>query len=151
MSSVAGCAGFSAVCGDSLATAVTMGTIAVPEMKKKNYSMRLATGCLAAGGTLGILIPPSVLLVVLGPVVGVSVVTLFVSAMIPEFGPLVGRVYHDVFHVYTADIHAIKALELLQALSRGERDVRALAALDGRTVVQPGRVIARAPAKTSAM
>ncbi len=51
-----------------------------------------------------------------------------VSAMIPEFGPLVGRVYHDVFHVYTADIHAIKALELLQALSRGERDVRSLAA-----------------------
>ncbi|HSN83546.1 MAG TPA: [protein-PII] uridylyltransferase [Polyangiales bacterium] len=51
-----------------------------------------------------------------------------VSAMIPEFEPLVGRVYHDVFHVYTADIHAIKALERLQALTRGESDVRSLAA-----------------------
>lgn len=51
-----------------------------------------------------------------------------VSAMIPEFGPLVGRVYHDVFHVYTADIHAVKALEELQALTRGESGVRSLAA-----------------------
>ncbi len=51
-----------------------------------------------------------------------------VSAMIPEFEPLVGRVYHDVFHVYTADIHAIKALERLQALTRGESGVRSLAA-----------------------
>ena len=51
-----------------------------------------------------------------------------VSAMLPEFEPLVGRVYHDVFHVYTADIHAIKALELLQALARGESQGRALSA-----------------------
>ena len=51
-----------------------------------------------------------------------------VSAMIPEFGPLVGRVYHDVFHVYTADVHAIKALEYLQALIRGESGQRSLAA-----------------------
>ena len=51
-----------------------------------------------------------------------------VSAMIPEFEPLVGRVYHDVFHVYTADIHAIKAVELLQSLIRGENQMRSLAA-----------------------
>jgi [protein-PII] uridylyltransferase len=51
-----------------------------------------------------------------------------VSAMIPEFEPLVGRVYHDVFHVYTADIHAVKALEHLQALTRGESHGRALSA-----------------------
>jgi [protein-PII] uridylyltransferase len=51
-----------------------------------------------------------------------------VSAMIPEFEPLVGRVYHDVFHVYTADIHAVKALEKLQALTRGETSGRALSA-----------------------
>jgi len=51
-----------------------------------------------------------------------------VSAMIPEFEPLVGRVYHDVFHVYTADIHAVKALEYLQALTRGESQGRALSA-----------------------
>ncbi|MDH3654756.1 MAG: [protein-PII] uridylyltransferase [Myxococcales bacterium] len=51
-----------------------------------------------------------------------------ISAMIPEFEPLVGRVYHDVFHVYTADIHAVKALEHLQALTRGESRRRALSA-----------------------
>ncbi len=50
-----------------------------------------------------------------------------VSAMIPEFDPLVGRVYHDVFHVYTADVHALKALEHLQSLTRGESRVRSLA------------------------
>ena len=51
-----------------------------------------------------------------------------VSAMVPEFGPLVGRVYHDVFHVYTADVHAVKALEHLQALTRGDSRVHSLAA-----------------------
>jgi [protein-PII] uridylyltransferase len=51
-----------------------------------------------------------------------------ISAMIPEFDPLVGRVYHDVFHVYTADVHAIRALEHLQALTRGENGVRSLSA-----------------------
>jgi tripartite ATP-independent transporter DctM subunit len=83
MSSVAGCAGFSAVCGDSLATAVTMGTIAVPEMKKKNYDMRLATGCVAAGGTLGILIPPSVGFIFYAIVTEESIGRLFIAGLIP--------------------------------------------------------------------
>lgn len=83
MSSVAGCAGFSAVCGDSLATAVTMGTIAVPEMKKKRYNMRLATGCVAAGGTLGILIPPSVGFIFYAIVTEESIGKLFLAGLIP--------------------------------------------------------------------
>jgi len=83
MSSVAGCAGFSAVCGDSLATAVTMGTIAVPEMKKKRYNMRLATGCVAAGGTLGILIPPSVGFIFYAIVTEESIGRLFIAGLIP--------------------------------------------------------------------
>jgi tripartite ATP-independent transporter DctM subunit len=83
MSSVAGCAGFSAVCGDSLATAVTMGTIAVPEMKKKKYAMRLATGCLAAGGTLGILIPPSVGFIFYAIVTEESIGKLFIAGFVP--------------------------------------------------------------------
>jgi tripartite ATP-independent transporter DctM subunit len=83
MSSVAGCAGFAAVCGDSLATAVTMGTIAVPEMKKKKYSMRLATGCLAAGGTLGILIPPSVGFIFYAIVTEESIGKLFIAGFVP--------------------------------------------------------------------
>ncbi|MDX2448189.1 MAG: TRAP transporter large permease subunit [Desulfobacterales bacterium] len=83
MSAVAGCAGFSAVCGDSLATAVTMGTIAVPEMKKKRYNMRLATGCVAAGGTLGILIPPSVGFIFYAIVTEESIGELFIAGLIP--------------------------------------------------------------------
>jgi tripartite ATP-independent transporter DctM subunit len=83
MSSVAGCAGFSAVCGDSLATAVTMGTVALPSMKKHSYSMRLATGCLAAGGTLGILIPPSVGFIFYAIVTEESIGRLFVAGIGP--------------------------------------------------------------------
>jgi tripartite ATP-independent transporter DctM subunit len=83
ISAVAGCAGFAAVCGDSLATAITMGTISLPEMRKRNYSMRLGTGCLAAGGTLGILIPPSVGFIFYAIVTEVSVGQLFIAGVIP--------------------------------------------------------------------
>ncbi len=85
MSSVAGCAGFSAICGDSLATAVTMGTIAVPEMKKKGYDLKLSTGALAAGGTLGILIPPSVGFIFYAIVTEESIGRLFIAGILPGF------------------------------------------------------------------
>lgn len=83
ISSVAGCAGFAAICGDSLATAVTMGAIAVPEMRKNRYDMRMATGCLAAGGTLGILIPPSVGFIFYAIVTEESIGKLFVAGILP--------------------------------------------------------------------
>jgi tripartite ATP-independent transporter DctM subunit len=83
ISSVAGCAGFSAVCGDSLATAVTMGTVALPGMKKHKYSMSLATGCLAAGGTMGILIPPSVGFIFYAIVTEESIGKLFMAGIGP--------------------------------------------------------------------
>ncbi len=83
MSAVAGCAGFAAVCGDSLATAVTMGTLAIPEMKKKNYEMGLATGSFAAGGTLGIMIPPSVGFIFYAIVTEESIGKLFVAGIVP--------------------------------------------------------------------
>lgn len=83
IASVAGCAGFSAVCGDSMATAVTMGTVAYPEMKNKNYYPALATGCLAAGGTLGILIPPSVGFIFYAIVAEESIGKLFIAGIIP--------------------------------------------------------------------
>ncbi|PKN24087.1 MAG: hypothetical protein CVU64_22930 [Deltaproteobacteria bacterium HGW-Deltaproteobacteria-21] len=83
ISSVAGCAGFSAICGDSLATAVTMGTIATPEMRKKGYDMKMATGCLAAGGTLGILIPPSVGFIFYAIVTEESIGRLFIAGILP--------------------------------------------------------------------
>ena len=67
MAAVGACAGFGAICGSSLATAATMGQVALPELRNHGYSGRLATGTLAAAGTLGILIPPSVPLIMNRP------------------------------------------------------------------------------------
>jgi len=83
MSAVAACAGFGAVCGSSLATASTMGQVALPELRRYRYHPSLATGTLAAGGVLGILIPPSVVLVVYAIVVEASIVEMFIAAFIP--------------------------------------------------------------------
>ncbi|MEW6667182.1 MAG: TRAP transporter large permease subunit [Thermodesulfobacteriota bacterium] len=83
ISAVAGCAGFAAVSGDSMSTAVTMGTVSLPEMEKKKYSPSLATGCLAAGGTLGILIPPSVGFIFYAIVTEVSIGKLFMAGILP--------------------------------------------------------------------
>ncbi len=83
MSAIAACAGFGAVCGSSLATASTMGRVALPELKRYKYSPRLATGTIAAGGVLGILIPPSVVLIIYSIIVEANVVTMFMAALIP--------------------------------------------------------------------
>ena len=83
MSAIAACAGFGAVCGSSLATASTMGQVALPELRKRGYSGALATGTLAAGGVLGILIPPSVVLVIYAVIVEANIVTMFAAALIP--------------------------------------------------------------------
>ncbi|HVP07941.1 MAG TPA: TRAP transporter large permease [Burkholderiales bacterium] len=83
MAVVAACAGFGAVCGSSLATASTMGQVALPELRRYRYSPTLATGTLAAGGVLGILIPPSIVLVVYAIVVEASIVKMFIAAFIP--------------------------------------------------------------------
>ena len=83
MAAMAACAGFGAVCGSSLATASTMGQIALPELRRYKYSPALATGALAAGGTLGILIPPSIVLVVYAIIVEANIATLFMAALVP--------------------------------------------------------------------
>jgi len=83
MAAVSGCAGFGAICGSSLATAATMGQVALPELKRHNYSGALATGSLAAGGTLGILIPPSIILVIAAILVEGNIETLFQAALLP--------------------------------------------------------------------
>ena len=83
MAAIAGCAGFGAVCGSSLATASTMGRVALPELKRYRYSDSLATGTLAAGGVLGILIPPSVVLIIYAIIVEANIVTMFAAALIP--------------------------------------------------------------------
>ncbi len=80
---IAACAGFSAVSGSSVATAAAMGAIAYPEMKKHHYSPRLATGTIAAGGTLGFLIPPSIGFVVYGMLVEQSIGRLLMAGVVP--------------------------------------------------------------------
>ena len=83
MASVGACAGFGAVCGSSLATASTMGQVALPEMRRRGYSDSLSTGVLAAGGTLGILIPPSVILVIYAIMAEQNIVKMFMAALVP--------------------------------------------------------------------
>ena len=90
MSAVGACAGFGAICGSSLATAATMGQVALPELRRYGYPGSLATGALAAGGTLGILIPPSVILVIYAILTEQNIEKLFVAALIPGILAAVG-------------------------------------------------------------
>lgn len=83
MATVGACAGFAAVSGSSMATAATMGTVALPEMRKYKYDPALATGAIVAGGTMGILIPPSVTLIVYGIITEQSIGKLFLAGIIP--------------------------------------------------------------------
>lgn len=90
MASVGACAGFAAICGSSLATAATMGQVALPELRKHKYDPALATGALAAGGTLGILIPPSVVLAVYAILTEQNIAKLFTAAFVPGLIATVG-------------------------------------------------------------
>ncbi|MAZ06111.1 MAG: C4-dicarboxylate ABC transporter permease [Halomonas sp.] len=85
MASVTACAAFGAICGSSLATASTMGKVALPEMKRMNYSGGLSIGSLAAGGTLGILIPPSMVLIIYAVLTEQNISKMFMAAFIPGF------------------------------------------------------------------
>lgn len=90
IASVGACAGFGAICGSSLATAATMGQVALPELRRFGYSGALSTGSLAAGGTLGILIPPSVPLVIYAILTEESIGKLFVAAVVPAIIAVAG-------------------------------------------------------------
>jgi tripartite ATP-independent transporter DctM subunit len=90
MAAIGACAGFGAICGSSLATAATMGQVALPELRRFGYSGSLATGALAAGGTLGIMIPPSVPLVIYAILTQESIGKLFIAAVIPGLIAMVG-------------------------------------------------------------
>lgn len=99
MATVGACACFAAISGSSLATAAMFGTIALPEMKKLNYADTLATGCIAAGGTLGILIPPSSVLVLYGILTEQSIAKLFIAGMIP--GVILALIFIVTIYVIT--------------------------------------------------
>ena len=83
MGTVGACGGFAAISGDSMATAVTMGTVAIPEMQRYHYDPRLAAGCVAAGGTLGVLIPPSLAFILYALLADQSIALLFIAGIIP--------------------------------------------------------------------
>ena len=100
MASVAGCAGFAAVSASSMATAATMGLVALPEMKRLKYDPALATGCVAAGGSIGILIPPSALLIIYGILTETSIGKLFIAGVIPG-------ILEAVFYIVTIYILCI--------------------------------------------
>ena len=98
MATVVACAGFAAICGSSLATAATMSKVALPQMRKYNYSDQLSTASIAAGGTLGILIPPSVILVIYGLLTETSIGKLFIAGVVPG---LLGMLLYLVAVKYT--------------------------------------------------
>jgi tripartite ATP-independent transporter DctM subunit len=91
MATILACGGFSAVCGSSLATAATMSQVAMPSMRKYNYHEGFAAGSIAAGGTLGILIPPSVILVLYGIMTQSNIGKLFVAGLLPG---LIGIIFY---------------------------------------------------------
>ena len=98
MSAVGACAGFGAICGSSLATAATMGQVALPELRRYGYSGGFSTATLAAGGTLGILIPPSVVLVIYAILTEQNIAKLFLAAFIP--GILAALGYMATISIY---------------------------------------------------
>ncbi|MBF9029870.1 TRAP transporter large permease subunit [Rhodobacterales bacterium HKCCE3408] len=109
MAAVGACAGFGAVCGSSLATASTMGQVALPEMRKRGYSDSLSTGVLAAGGTLGILIPPSIILVIYAILAEQNIVKMFVAALVPGILAALGYMITVAIYVWIKPDAASKA------------------------------------------
>ncbi|WP_316015076.1 TRAP transporter large permease [Roseobacter sp. HKCCA0434] len=100
VATVGACAGFGAVAGSSLATASTMGQVALPQMRRHGYSDALATGVLAAGGTLGILIPPSIILVIYAIETQQNIEKMFAAAILPGLLAVLG--YVAVVRLYVA-------------------------------------------------
>ncbi|MCC6296531.1 MAG: TRAP transporter large permease, partial [Pseudomonadales bacterium] len=98
IAAIASCAGFGAICGSSLATAATMGRVALPELKRFGYDGGISTALLAAGGTLGILIPPSVVLVIYAILAEQNIAKLFLAAFAPGLLAAVG--YMIVIGIY---------------------------------------------------
>ena len=106
MASVLACAAFGAICGSSVATAATITSVALPEMRRHGYSGRLATGTLAAGGTLGILIPPSVPLVIYAILAEQNIAKLFAAAMVPGILAMLGYMVAIAIYVRVVPGHA---------------------------------------------
>lgn len=123
MAAIGGSAGFGAIAGSSLATAATMAQVALPEMRRYGYSGALATGALAAGGTLGILIPPSIVLVIYAILAEQNIAKLFAAAFIPGILATIGymiaiavyvKLYPDDAQVAQRQPYSVRLKSLLE-------------------------------------
>ncbi len=114
MGAVLACAAFGAICGSSVATAATITNVAYDEMRKHGYSGRLTTGTLAAGGTLGILIPPSVPLVIYAILTEQNIAKLFAAAMVPGIIAMLGYMAAIAIYVRVVPGHAPETDDISQ-------------------------------------
>jgi len=111
ISNIGACSIFAALSGSSPATCAAIGTMGIPEMRKRGYSDQIATGTIAAGGTLGVLIPPSIVLIVYGIATGTSIGRLFLSGLIPGFMLAGMFAIWALIHSYFIDKDSAKALK----------------------------------------
>jgi C4-dicarboxylate transporter DctM subunit len=118
MASVMASTAFGAICGSSVATAATITSVALPEMKRHGYSGRLATGTLAAGGTLGILVPPSVPLVIYAILTEQNIAKLFAAAMVPGIIAMLGYMAAIALYVRFVPGHAPDHDEVTERVTR---------------------------------
>jgi len=131
MATVLSCGGFSAVCGSSLATAATMSKVTMPSMRRYGYSDSLATGAIAAGGTLGILIPPSVVLIIFGLLTEADIGKLFLAGIIPGVLGIIGYLVAVMVAVRLKPELAPKVGEVQPMTRRDAISVAAVMALFG--------------------
>ncbi len=124
MAAIGACAGFGSICGSSLATAATMSRAALPELRRYGYSGGLATATLAAGGTLGILIPPSVVLVIYAILTEQNIAKLFLAAFVP--GLLAALGYMITIAIY---VRVAKGQETVREKASGGERIRSLLAV----------------------
>lgn len=108
IATIGGCAGFAAISGSAIATAATIGTVSLGEMRRYNYDPALATGTVAAGGTLGVLIPPSVTFIIYGILVEESIGKLFIAGILPGLLLSVLFVLTILIHVYRSPTMVLK-------------------------------------------
>ena len=135
---IVGCAGFAAVSGSSLASAVTMGRVSLPEMKRYEYHPRLATGCVAAGGTLGILIPPSTGFIIYALLTEESIGQLFLAGVLP--GILLTGLFMLTIYILTRFNPAIGPRAGRQAWRERMASVASASALMGIVIVVLGGI-----------